>query len=144
MKISKYNAPGIKAVYFLEAYNVINRPDVMCMVQGYVDLFSPLNEIPLTDVADFKIEASVVNGAVQETATLKFSTPERLNVKPRIAIVAVESGGKCWLIGSRELPVRLKETGSAGLPSGEPNAFDYELAHTAIRAAVPCRSFFLD
>lgn len=84
-------------------------------------------------------KATVVNGARQEQATLKFASPYCIGEGERLAFIITTAAGRKFLLGTREpnYPVvNFSET--TGTPGGEAAVRTYEITHIAPKSVLEC------
>ena len=79
------------------------------------------------------------NGNTRQTASLKFRTTDPLPLHWRLGFVVTDVTGQSYLVGSRERPYpQVKATRQFGTPGGDPNCWEVEVTHLAMRTLIPC------
>lgn len=131
--------PGISNIYILKTADLPD--DVAFREQSgmVLALAAPMMEIEFHGDAECEHISDFQDNGHFESVTLTFHTHERIKMGQKSAFVVIDVNGVSYLIGAKEAPFPIvKKTRLTGTPSGEPNDYVIEVAHTAIRTLVEC------
>lgn len=104
-----------------------------------VPVLTEITAITVCDGATAEVVSERFKGALVQTATLKFRTPQYLDVDAQLGFVVTFANGRSALVGAAEQPFpSVKMTRRSGTPSGEAAVWEVEVKFTGERSLVEC------
>lgn len=131
--------PGIIKIQLVRCSDIQPHAMLASLSGTVIALALSAVKIKFYGTPSLKWDGSKVNGALQEKATLEFSTTEKLPESERIAFVITVASGKQYLIGTREPKYpRISYSETVGAPDGEAAMRTYKVTHVALKSVLPC------
>lgn len=133
--------PGVKLIGWLDCNSLPARADLHGITGTPLRIFAGITPVWFVDEPQCKCVTSRERGCISDTATLEFSTTERLPIHRRLGFVVVDQEGAKWLIGAKEPPFPVVEcTAEMGAPSGKQSVLTYKVTHKALRSLVAVKA----
>lgn len=134
-----YRLPGIRAIGWIDSALLPPNLPYFDIAGMKVPVSSEISWLPISPGAKGARTTARRGSNALQSASLSFQSSVQIPPDVNAAVVVVDMTGAQWLIAANEPPFPvITEVLSTGLPSGEPAAFSYEVAHSAVRTMIPC------
>lgn len=139
MKTTTQILPGIKSIGWIDCRALPRRVDLSAICGMTVAILTDIHPIDFFNEPACECKTKKDGGGYEDTASLKFLTGSELPRYGALGFVVTDVSDRSFLIGSLENPRPVVEYEQrAGVPSGDPAGFSYEIKHVAIKSMVPC------
>ena len=139
MRTSTQILPGIKAIGWVDCRHLPRRVALSAICGMRVAVLTDVHPIPFFDEPTCECQTKKDGAGYQDTATLKFSSSEKLPRSACLGFVVTDVNGNSYLLGSHEAPHPIIElTRQTGIPSDDAAGYEYEIKHVSIKSMVPC------
>ena len=132
--------PGITKLGYVPSEN-LQRQIMQKRLAGLpVGVFTDIIPIDFVGVPTCTTVSDYDNNGRLEKATLKFVTNDNIPIYKDIAFVITDSNNKSWLLGTKEKPrpiIHIEH--NTGTPSGDVNAYAFEVSLYAHKALIECQ-----
>lgn len=138
MALTKVKLPGVK---FLGTVNISSLEEQL-MEKSLAGMQIGINKNIITPIEFFGVPSVDLTkqnnkNALLEEVRVVFDSTEDVSLYKR-SLVVTDTNGHSWLIGKKEKPRPIvKMTRKTGKPSGDANAFSYEVSLYEKRALIP-------